>query len=176
MTSPVVMPQPSSSPESISMTAPVVQSGKPYLPPSPSCPARGARHSDTHMSLLRNNPLSPIPPLPPSLPPPLPPQIGNTMQFIMPSSYTSLSSLPQPTDPRVHLKEVPGKTVGVIRYRYALPPSLPPSLPPFPSFLPSLPPSLLHHLLQLVEPVVLPARRARHSDTHISLLPEKIFS
>ncbi|KAM3567046.1 hypothetical protein VYU27_010803, partial [Nannochloropsis oceanica] len=39
-----------------------------------------------------------------------------TMQFIMPSSYTTLSSLPKPTDPRVHLKEVPGKTVGVIRY------------------------------------------------------------
>ncbi|EWM22925.1 Regulatory factor, effector, bacterial [Nannochloropsis gaditana] len=38
------------------------------------------------------------------------------MQFIMPASYSSLSSLPAPTDASVRLKEVAGKTVGVLRY------------------------------------------------------------
>ena len=41
---------------------------------------------------------------------------GEKMQFIMPDKYTTLDSLPQPTDPRVQIREVPAKVVGVIRY------------------------------------------------------------
>jgi hypothetical protein len=38
-----------------------------------------------------------------------------TMTFMMPSKY-NLESLPQPTDPKVILEEVPEKTIAVIRY------------------------------------------------------------
>ena len=37
------------------------------------------------------------------------------VQFIMPSQYV-LATLPEPNDPRVHLREVPAKKVAVVRY------------------------------------------------------------
>lgn len=37
------------------------------------------------------------------------------VQFMMPSSYT-LDTLPEPTDARVHLREVPARRVAVLRY------------------------------------------------------------
>jgi len=36
----------------------------------------------------------------------------NSMQFVLPSKYT-METVPKPTDPRVTVKEVPGKKVGV---------------------------------------------------------------
>lgn len=43
-------------------------------------------------------------------------QSGNKMQFVMPDKYKNIADLPEPTDPRVSLKEVPAKCVGVLRY------------------------------------------------------------
>ncbi len=40
---------------------------------------------------------------------------GFLLQFVMPRGYT-LATLPEPLDARVKLRDVPGKTVGVIRY------------------------------------------------------------
>ena len=40
---------------------------------------------------------------------------GFLLQFIMPRGYT-LTTLPEPLDARVKLRDEPGKTVGVIRY------------------------------------------------------------
>jgi hypothetical protein len=37
------------------------------------------------------------------------------VRFVMPSEWT-LETLPEPLDPRVRLREVPGRTVAVIRY------------------------------------------------------------
>lgn len=38
-----------------------------------------------------------------------------TMRFFLPASYT-LETAPQPTDPRVHLVEVPAETLAVLRF------------------------------------------------------------
>lgn len=40
---------------------------------------------------------------------------GMVVQFTMPSEWT-LDTLPEPVDPRVELKSLPGRTVAVIRY------------------------------------------------------------
>jgi len=45
----------------------------PSLPPSPSCPPRRARHSDTHLPIPLTATPPTHPPTPPSLPPSLPP-------------------------------------------------------------------------------------------------------
>ncbi|HAH09144.1 MAG TPA: heme-binding protein [Alphaproteobacteria bacterium] len=37
------------------------------------------------------------------------------VQFVMPATFT-LETLPKPTDPKVSVREVPGRTVAVIRY------------------------------------------------------------
>jgi hypothetical protein len=40
---------------------------------------------------------------------------GSVVRFVMPAEWT-LATLPEPTDPRVSLREVPARTVAVIRY------------------------------------------------------------
>lgn len=40
---------------------------------------------------------------------------GMVVQFTMPAEWT-LDTLPEPIDPRVELKQIPGRTVAVIRY------------------------------------------------------------
>ena len=38
-----------------------------------------------------------------------------TVQFMMPSEY-SLASLPEPNDPRIHIREVPARSFAAVRY------------------------------------------------------------
>ena len=45
----------------------------------------------------------------------LPTSNGFVVQFVMSKRYT-LATLPEPTDPRVHLREVPAQTLAVIQY------------------------------------------------------------
>ncbi|CAM9762767.1 unnamed protein product [Choristocarpus tenellus] len=46
-----------------------------------------------------------------------------TMQFIMPSEYTTIADLPMPTDPRVTLKEVPEHSVIARKFSGNMPPA-----------------------------------------------------
>ena len=39
-----------------------------------------------------------------------------TMQFVLPSKYTSLGQVPRPIDPRVRIREVPPKKYGVVTF------------------------------------------------------------
>ena len=41
---------------------------------------------------------------------------ANKMEFVLPFEYKSLSDLPEPTDPRVKLREVPSQVVAVARF------------------------------------------------------------
>lgn len=47
---------------------------------------------------------------------------GWTIRFFMPSTYT-MATLPHPNDPDVHLVEIPGETMAVLRYTGFISPS-----------------------------------------------------
>ena len=41
---------------------------------------------------------------------------GSSMSFVLPFSFKSLSDIPEPTDSRITITEVPGKTVAVSKF------------------------------------------------------------